>query len=631
MAAVRFAPMPLRRHARLRCLAVSLLAIGVGRRPARAADAAPAGVPAPQPPRSPKAALLERLSRLNQSGHWMFGQENATLWGMSLDGQVVSTKEWYDRTAAAGKFTSDSAQLVGDDPAVLGVSLGMLAFEPIAWHRRPVIAAAIRRQVQRGGVVTMDWHAPSCNSAGRATAALGSVQVGAREVALQALEGGTSFYAEDEYRRPITGRDDVPEPLKCVCQIANDRPLTGGVYQGLGGKSWLVAQAKYAAQVMREQKLDGLPIIVRPFHEHTGPWFWWGQPYWNCAALLDDPGAISGPEAFRQMNRIFIEALRAEPGMGELLFAYSPDRLSSLAELAAPLRDGGGDALARARRKLEDPGGFARDRLRARIVRELHAAHLSFDSPAQAAVKLPAARAAGRGATAYVNQRRPFYAEGFAGDDLFDVLGIDLYHPLGRPAGASELREFGLLLRVVAEEARARGKPYAWTEAGTYRLPLAQLQAATPRGQPIVVNTQQDVEEALAHLFDAADRTALLRHFGLRAPGPLVVRPGERAAIMPGAGEDWFNQQLLPLAKGAHVAYALTWQTYYVPARAEHYYYSYLPYPGHVAAPAFRRFHDDPTTCFLSDRCGLEDDLPGGPPDGAGGGQGAVERPAAPR
>lgn len=74
---------------------------------------------------------------------------------------------------------------------------------------------------------------------------------------------------------------------------------------------------------------------------------------------------------------------------------------------------------------------------------------------------------------------------------------------------------------------------------------------------------------------------------------------------MPTAGEDWFNQQLLPLAKQAQVAYALTWQTYYDPTRHDHAYYSYLPYPGHVAAAAFRRFHDDPATCFLADGCGL--------------------------
>ena len=72
---------------------------------------------------------------------------------------------WFETTARAGRFTSDSAAVVGDDPAVLGVSLGMLAFEPTDWNRRAVIAAAIRRQIAAGGLVTMDWHAPSCNAA----------------------------------------------------------------------------------------------------------------------------------------------------------------------------------------------------------------------------------------------------------------------------------------------------------------------------------------------------------------------------------------------------------------------------------------------------------------------------------
>ncbi|WP_129573367.1 MULTISPECIES: hypothetical protein [Sorangium] len=27
--------------------------------------------------------------------------------------------------------------------------------------------------------------------------------------------------------------------------------------------------------------LDGKPFVLRPFDEHTGAWFWWGQPYWN--------------------------------------------------------------------------------------------------------------------------------------------------------------------------------------------------------------------------------------------------------------------------------------------------------------------------------------------------------------
>jgi hypothetical protein len=316
--------------------------------------------------------VLARLARLNQSEQFLFGQENATLWGMYLNGAVVSTNIWFETTARAGHFTSDSAAVAGDDPAVLGVSLGMLAFEPVAWNRRAAIAAAIKRQIAAGGLVTLDWHAPSCTAPASEADALATVSVGGREVALRAPAGGTSFYAEEDYTHPITTRADVPESLASVCEIANDRPLRTGPYQGLTGKTWLVAHAKHAAQVMRDEGLAGLPIIVRPFHEHTGSWFWWGQPYWNCAALLGDPGAISGPDAYKAVVRTFISALRAEPGMQSLLFAYSPDRLLAPAEEGA-----GGEHFGAAERKVMDPVGRARDQLRERIVRELGAGRRS--------------------------------------------------------------------------------------------------------------------------------------------------------------------------------------------------------------------------------------------------------------
>ncbi|HMC93298.1 MAG TPA: hypothetical protein VKO16_00865 [Polyangia bacterium] len=35
--------------------------------------------------------------------------------------------------------------------------------------------------------------------------------------------------------------------------------------------TWLIAHAKYAAQVLREERLSGLPIIVRPFTSGTSP------------------------------------------------------------------------------------------------------------------------------------------------------------------------------------------------------------------------------------------------------------------------------------------------------------------------------------------------------------------------
>jgi len=482
---------------------------------------------------------------------------------------------------------------------VLGVSLGMLAFEPLGWNRRAVMAAAIRHQIDAGGLVTMDWHAPSCGSRAPAVDGdvLSTVQVDGKEVAIRAVPGGTPFYAEEEYQRPIRSRADVPEPLKCVCQIANDAPIGAGPYQGLGGKSWLIAHAKHAAQVMREAGLGGLPIIVRPFHEHTGSWFWWGQPYWGCAGLLGQPGAVSGPDAYKAMVRIFITALRAEPGMENLVFAYSPDRL------LAPSEE---ERFSTAENKLMDPVGRARDLLRERIVRELDAAGLAFASAAARGVTLGAGAVTaspGR-AAAYVAERRPLYAEAYAGDDLFDLLGIDLYHPVARPANQGDLDRFRLQLRVLAAEASARGKPYALTEAGTYRLQLGRLAAQAPApSSPLTINGQAMVDQALARLFDPADRAALLRHFGLAAPGPVVLDAAERAAVVPRPSEDWFNQQLLPLAREAHVAYALVWQTYFDSAAVDKYAYYYVPFPGHPDAPSFQRFYDAAATCFLRDAC----------------------------
>jgi hypothetical protein len=562
---------------------------------ADAADAAGASVAATAP--TAKTAVLARLARLNQSGQFLFGQEHATLWGMYLNDAVVSTSKWFEATARAGHFTSDSAALVGDDPAVLGVSLGMLAYEPPEWNRRAAAAEAIRRQIAQGGLVTMDWHAASCDAGARSGGVLATVKVNGRDVAIRSVMGGNFFYAEEEYRHPIASRADVPESLKCLCQIANDAPLTGGPDKGLTGKTWMVAQAKYAAQVLRAAGLSGLPIIMRPFHEHTGSWFWWGQPYWNCAALLARPDAVSGPDAYKAMARTYISTLRSEPGMNNLLFAYSPDRLLGAGQPEAKF--------TLAENRVGDPTGHARDLLRERLLRELGAVGLAYVSPAERAATLsPAQATSAARADRYVAQRRPYYLEAYAGDDLFDVLGIDLYHPMARAANRADLQLFRLQLRVLADEARARGKPYALTEAGTYRLQLLQLAKQAAPGRPLPINGRPSVDEALARLFDPADRAALLRHFGLSAPGPISLSAAQRAAVVPHASEDWFNQQLLVLAKEAKVAYALVWQTYHDSAATDRYFFYYIPYPGHPDAGSFRRFHDDPATCFLRDACG---------------------------
>ncbi len=59
-----------------------------------------------------------------------------------------------------------------------------------------------------------------------------------------------------------------------------------------------------------------VPLIFRPFHEHTGSWFWWGKG--NCSA-----------EEYKQLWRFTVEYLRDAKGLKNLLYAYSTDVVDS--------------------------------------------------------------------------------------------------------------------------------------------------------------------------------------------------------------------------------------------------------------------------------------------------------------
>jgi mannan endo-1,4-beta-mannosidase len=55
-----------------------------------------------------------------------------------------------------------------------------------------------------------------------------------------------------------------------------------------------------------------IPIIFRPFHEHTGGWFWWGAEH--CTS-----------EQYVTLWQFTVKYLRDEKGLNNLLYAYSPD------------------------------------------------------------------------------------------------------------------------------------------------------------------------------------------------------------------------------------------------------------------------------------------------------------------
>ncbi len=107
-------------------------------------------------------------------------------------------------------------------------------------------------------------------------------------------------------------------------------PVTGGRYNDTnldslqdvlpGGShhEQLLAEWAFAADIiaaMVDAEGNPVPVIVRPYHEMSGRWFWWGaqHPVADYVALW----------------RWTVEYLRDERGLHNILYAYSPDKTTA--------------------------------------------------------------------------------------------------------------------------------------------------------------------------------------------------------------------------------------------------------------------------------------------------------------
>lgn len=88
--------------------------------------------------------------------------------------------------------------------------------------------------------------------------------------------------------------------------------LPGGVYhEAYRDKLDRFADYIHATRTGFFKKKD-IPIVLRLFHEHTGAWFWWGQPH--CT-----------PEEYKTLWQFTVHYLRDVKNMHNILYCYSPD------------------------------------------------------------------------------------------------------------------------------------------------------------------------------------------------------------------------------------------------------------------------------------------------------------------
>jgi len=204
-------------------------------------------------------ALLDRIETIAAGDSYMYGHQDDLMYGVYW--HIPADETAYDR--------SDVYDACGDYPAVLGVELGGIELNnPASLDGNDFVQLreSALKHVERGGVITISWHV----------------------------------------RNPYTGGDSW--------DISSDKAvesvLPGGekydLFQG-----WLDNLADYLLS-FKDAEGNAVPMIFRPWHEHTGSWFWWGEKL--CTA-----------EQYNALWKMTYEKLVADRGLVDLLWEVSPN------------------------------------------------------------------------------------------------------------------------------------------------------------------------------------------------------------------------------------------------------------------------------------------------------------------
>lgn len=203
-------------------------------------------------------ALVLQLTSSVEQGRIMYGHQDDLMYGHS----------WKLADDATEYVKSDVKDVCGSYPAVYGLDLGGIELQSEKNldnnHFSHMRASAIAHH-ERGGIITLSWHP----------------------------------------RNPLTGGDAWDVSSKNV--VASILP-GGEKHEYFMG--WLKNAADYLASFRTEDGAS-VPVIWRPWHEHTGSWFWWGQD-------------LCTTEQYKALWEMTYEYMNVERGLDNLVWAYSP-------------------------------------------------------------------------------------------------------------------------------------------------------------------------------------------------------------------------------------------------------------------------------------------------------------------
>lgn len=127
-----------------------------------------------------------------------------------------------------------------------------------------------------------------------------------RRVILEARRRGEVITACILINNPLTGGDSWDNSSREVAKEI----LKNGSETNIKFKTWLDRLAAFALN-LKDDAGNHIPVLFRPFHEHTQTWSWWGS---RCTT----------EQEFISLWRFTIEYLRDEKGVHNFIYAISP-------------------------------------------------------------------------------------------------------------------------------------------------------------------------------------------------------------------------------------------------------------------------------------------------------------------
>ncbi len=163
---------------------------------------------------------------------------------------------------------SDIKDVTGDYPAVYGWDIGGIEKEGNSKNLDAVpfdkMKSFIEAAYNRGAVNTISWHVVSPLGAGK------------------------------------TAWDTTKGAVATILPAGSNHTLY---------KQWLNKVADFISS-LKGKNGEPVPVLFRPFHEHTGSWFWWGKDF--CT-----------PEEYKALWRFTVQYLQQEKKLHNLLYVFN--------------------------------------------------------------------------------------------------------------------------------------------------------------------------------------------------------------------------------------------------------------------------------------------------------------------